>query len=57
MANETDLDSAWDFTLTYMRRVNAGLIQRVGSAGQPSGDGDPTGIPTFLEAIEKQMGL
>jgi len=55
VANETGLDGAWDFTLTY--DIIAGLIQRAGLPSTVLGNGDPTGVPTFLEAVEKQMGL
>ena len=60
----TGIDGAWDFTLTY-RNLNAGNQGPGGSRGgdvaPPAGGvpeaSDPSGGLTFVEALEKQLGL
>jgi uncharacterized protein (TIGR03435 family) len=50
----TGIDGTWDFTLTFSRSAMA-------PAGAPAPAGaaasDPTGSITFMEALEKQLGL
>jgi uncharacterized protein (TIGR03435 family) len=58
----TELEGAWDFTLSFSA---AGLLQNAGKMGEGSGpqaDGtgatsDPNGAVTLFEAINKQLGL
>jgi uncharacterized protein (TIGR03435 family) len=62
VVDATELDGAWDFTLSFSA---AGLLQNAGKAGEgagPQGDGpgatsDPNGAVTLFEAINKQLGL
>jgi len=59
--DSTGLEGAWDFTLTYdaMARLNAAFPR----FGAPSGDGvtaeapEPSGSVSFLDAVQKQLGL
>jgi len=53
----TGLEGAWDFTLTYSPLANLRLPGR-GAAPNPDGaPADPDGAVSFIDAIEKQMGL
>jgi uncharacterized protein (TIGR03435 family) len=56
--DETGLEGAWDFTLNYGLMLN--LPARVGAppvGTAPGVPSDPAGIPSFTEAVEKQLGL
>jgi uncharacterized protein (TIGR03435 family) len=57
----TQLDGAWDFTLTWNQRagINTGPA-RTAEAGQPNDvatASDPSGGYTIFEAVDKQLGL
>jgi uncharacterized protein (TIGR03435 family) len=62
VVDETGLDGAWDFTLSFSP---AGLLQsggaRGGDAGQQTGSlpgtSDPNGAVSLFDAINKQLGL
>lgn len=52
----TALDGAWDFTLNYNILLNLpGLAARGGAV--PGEASDPTGGISFIDAVEKQLGL
>ncbi len=60
----TGLEGAWDFTLNYdamagLRQQMMGILARrfpVDAAAAQEPD-DPSGLPSFLDAVQKQLGL
>jgi uncharacterized protein (TIGR03435 family) len=59
----TGIVGAWDFTITYNFLINIGALPMVAAAraaaGVAPGDAasDPTGGISFIDAVEKQLGL
>ncbi|HEY7334744.1 MAG TPA: TIGR03435 family protein [Bryobacteraceae bacterium] len=57
--DETGIQGAWDFTLSYNVILNLPpvLAARAGGAAAPGVPSDPSGAISFTEAVEKQLGL
>jgi uncharacterized protein (TIGR03435 family) len=56
----TGIDGAWDFTLNYDALANLAARRPLGggAAAGPNGEAsDPSGSISFVDAIEKQLGL
>jgi uncharacterized protein (TIGR03435 family) len=56
----TGLEGAWDFTLNYdaMARLQALPLLRAAQAPADAGEAsDPQGSISFLDAVQKQLGL
>jgi len=60
--DETNIDGAWDFTLTYDALASLAVL-RVGPPPAAPSDSataqaeDPSGSVSFLDAVQKQLGL
>ena len=57
----TGLDGAWDFTLNYNALINRPPPLLAGRGGGPTVGAaeasDPSGVLSFMDAVEKQLGL
>ena len=59
--NATSLEGTWDFTLNFDALSRLGNL--MGRGGPPPSDGvtaaasDPSGSVSFLDAVQKQLGL
>ena len=54
--SNTGIDGAWDFTISENLAV-AGLFAGRGAAAAPGEASEPSGSLSFIDAIEKQLGL
>jgi len=56
--NGTGIDGAWDFTLSYSLAASLPRLGRGGPVAGPNGEpADPSGALSFIQAVEKQLGL
>jgi uncharacterized protein (TIGR03435 family) len=58
--DSTGIEGAWDFTLAYdaMARLYTPYPQFAGRGASPDGQAaGPSGSVSFIDAIEKQLGL